>query len=272
MVGPKAKRSSALRVIERFKVSRQRACRIFELSRSTLEYRERKKRDEELRCRIQELCTMHRRFGRPRIHFLLQREGLVKNHKKTARLYRELNLQLKNRQGKKRPKVVRIPLRQPTKSNEVWSMDFVHDRFENGGRLKILTLVDDCSRVSPGLHLARSITGEDLVRFFESLPFLPRAIRCDNGPEFWSNAFLRWADSKGIRLEFIDPGKPNQNAFIESFNSKLRDEFLNETLFYELQQAREDLENFRIFYNEERPHSSLDYQTPKEFEEKQNQC
>lgn len=219
---------------------------------------------------MKELAAKYRRFGRPRIHHLLKKEGAVKNHKKTARLYRKLALQLKNRKGKKRVKVIRIPRPAPTKANEVWSIDFMHDRFEDGRKMKILTTVDNHSKKTPGLLADTSITGARLVRWFDALEVLPKRIRCDNGPEFWSKDFLEWAEKRGIEIEFIEPGKPNQNAFIESFNSRLRDECLNENLFFDMEHARRLLLQYEKFYNEERPHSSIGYKTPKEFEDEQN--
>lgn len=139
------------------------------------------------------------------------------------------------------------------------------DRTEDDRRLKILTVVDDLTRKSPGLLVDRSITSSDLIYFFESQPILPKRLRCDNGPEMSSKEFLAWAHGK-IEIEFIQPGKPNQNAFIESFNSRLRDEYLNEELFMDLQDAQKKIEKWRRYYNEERPHTSLNFKTPMEFE------
>ena len=143
------------------------------------------------------------------------------------------------------------------------------DRTEDNRRLKILTVVDDLAKTSPGLLADRSITASDLIQFFESLPVLPKRLRCDNGPEMSSRAFLDWAYKK-VEIEFIQPGKPNQNAFIESFNSRLREEFLNEELFMDLGDAKKKLERWRRYYNEERPHTSLKFKTPKEFEDEFN--
>jgi putative transposase len=269
MVGPCVKRTAAVRVIERFSVSRRRACRIFSLHRSTLDYEPFDRKEESVCDRMKELAAKHRRFGRPRIHHLLKREGYNQNHKKTARLYRKLELQLKNRKGKKRINVTRIPQAAATQSNEVWSIDFMFDRLEDVRKIKILTTVDDCSKKTPGLLVDFSITGARLVRWFEKQPVLPKKIRCDNGPEFWSKDFLEWAERNGIMIEFIEPGKPNQNAFIESFNSRFRDECLNENLFFDLEHARRLVLQFETFYNEERPHSSIGFKTPKEFEEEE---
>lgn len=139
------------------------------------------------------------------------------------------------------------------------------DRTEDDRRLKILTVVDDLTKRSPGLLVDRSITARDLIQFFESLPQLPKRLRCDNGPEMSSREFLAWAHEK-IEIEFIQPGKPNQNAYIESFNSRLREEHLNEELYHDLNEAKRKIEKWRRYYNEERPHTSLKFKTPMEFE------
>jgi putative transposase len=267
MVRPETKRSNALKVVERFSVSKRRACRIFSLHRSTFAYQPLRRDDETLCERMKEFALKYRRFGRPRIHDQLRKAGFKINHKKTARLYRKLALQLKHRKGKKRVNVIRLPRPKPTLPNEVWSIDFVHDRMENGRRLKILTTVDDFSKETPGLLVDTAISGDYLVRWFNTRKSLPKRIRCDNGPEFWSKAFLTWAEQKQIEVDFIDPGKPNQNAFIESFNARLRDECLNENLFFDPEHARRILSEYERFYNQERPHSSLGFKTPKAFGE-----
>ena len=269
MVGPEVKRDSAVRVVERFEISRRRACRILSLHRSTLEYKPKRQDDEEVKAKMKMFASKYRRFGRPRIHNELRKSGLKINHKKTARLYRKLALQLKYRKGKKRHNVIRIPRPRPTKPNEVWSIDFMFDRFENGRRMKILTVVDDFSKEIPDLLIDTSITGHHLVRFFDSMKTLPKRLKCDNGTEFWSKAFMNWAESRGIQIDFIEPGKPNQNAFIESLNSRIRDECLNENLFQSPEHARGIILGYKDFYNRERPHSSLSYRTPKEFGDEQ---
>ncbi len=267
MVRPESKRLNAMKVVEHFSVSKRRACRIFSLHRSTFAYKPLDRDDEKVCERMKELAVKYRKFGRPRIHHFLREAGFKINHKKTARLYRKLALQLKYRKGKKRVNVIRIPRPKPSRPNEVWSIDFVHDRLENGRKLKILTVVDDFSKETPGLLVDTSITGERLVRWFNELKNYPQRIRCDNGPEFWSKAFLFWAEQKKIEIEFIEPGKPNQNAFIESFNSRFRDECLNENLFFDPDHARRLVLEYETFYNHERPHSSIGFKTPKAFGE-----
>ena len=237
------------------------------LSLSTMFYKPKDRNDEPIKKRLEELVTKHRRFGRPRLHYFLKREGLVQNEKRTRRIYQAMGLQLgKRKRRRKYLAVVRAPRPKPTKPNEVWSFDFMFDRTEDTRRFKILTIVDDFTKMSPGLLVDRSITGKDLANFFQSLPTKPKRLRCDNGPEMQAANFLAWAHKK-IEIEYIEPGKPNQNAFIESFNSRLRAEHLNEELFHDLEDAKQKIEKWRRYYNEERPHTSLNFKTPKEFED-----
>jgi putative transposase len=218
--------------------------------------------------RLEELVTKHRRFGRPRLHYFLKREGLVQNEKRTARIYRAMGLQIgKRKRRRKTPALARVQREKPTTANEVWSFDFVSDWAETGRRLKILNIVDDCVKKCPGMLVDYSITARDMINFFESLPELPKRLRCDNGPEMSSKEFMDWAYRRGIEIEFIQPGKPTQNAFIESFNGKLREECLNEELFLDLNDAKRKIEKWRRYYNEQRPHTSLGMKTPKEFGE-----
>ena len=163
--------------------------------------------------------------------------------------------------------VARTKFDQATKPNEIWSFDFVSDRTESDRKLKSLTIVDDCSKKSPGMLTDYSITSVNVTNFFDSLSGLPKKLRCDNGPEMTSRHFLSWAHHKGIEIEYIEPGKPVQNAFIESFNSRFRDECLNEEIFLDLEDAKKKTEKWRVYYNEERPHTALEFKTPKEYEE-----
>lgn len=265
MVGPKAKRAAAVAVIEETKVSKARACRVLGLNRSTFTYRNRAKNDDALTKRMQELAGQHRRWGLISIHDVCKREGLVVNRKKSLRLYRSLKLQIRFRPRRRKANIVRVPIAKPTRLNEVWSMDFIHDRLENGRKLKVLNVVDDFSRRCVGQIIADSITGKRLVEFFDSLDCKPVALRCDNGPEFWSRAFQAWAQDK-VKIDFIQPGKPQQNAFVESFNGKFREQCLNENLFFSVDHARELIDEWREVYNNFRPHRSLKGKTPKEFE------
>lgn len=264
MVRPVAKRAAAKQLTQQFGISQRRASPVINLNRSTCSYRPHANDESMIRAQMKELATRHRRFGLPRLHYLLKREGLMVNHKKTERIYRDMKLPLKHRRRKKQGIVVRFP-RPPAKHpNKVWSMDFVHDALETGHRLRTLTIVDDFSKKSPGLLVDRSISGIRVTRFLDTLPVLPKRIRCDNGPEFTSRVFLEWANKKGIEIEFIAPGKPVQNCYIESFNSRFRDACLNEHVFLKLKDAQDKIKAWWL-YNQERPHTSLNFKSPNQF-------
>lgn len=236
------------------------------LNRSTMTYKPRPSKDEALEKRMKLLAAKHRRFGLPRLHFLLRREGHVISKHRTARVYKKLGLQIKNRRRLKQMAVIRVPHTKATTPNEIWFFDFVFDRFENNRSLKTLTIVDDCTKRSPGLLVETSISARTMINFFETLAKLPKKLRCDNGPEMSSREFMDWAYRNNIAIEYIQPGKPVQNAFIESFNSRFRDECLNEELFHDLVDAKKKIEKWRKYYNEERPHSSIGMKTPNAFE------
>jgi putative transposase len=208
---------------------------------------------------------VRRRFGWRRLHVLLSREGVQLNHKKLRRLYVEERLQVRRRIGRKRAAPIRVPLLAAQGPNQRWSMDFVHDTLVDGRRFRILSVVDDHTRESLCLVADTSLPGGRVIRELEAVVArrgLPAQCVSDNGPEFTGLAMLRWAQSLRIDWHYIDPGKPQQNAFVESFNGRLRDEFLNETLFSSLGQARAELEAWRRDYNTERPHSALGNLTP----------
>ena len=274
MVGPKSKREAATYLRLDFEVSVRRSCRVLGFNLSTQFYKSKRSElaDEAIKKRLSELAGKHRKFGRPRLHYFLKREGLVVNEKRTRRVYNMMGLQLgKRKRRRKYLAVVRVPKLKPTTPNEVWSFDFMFDRSESGRKIKILTIVDDLTKRSPGLLVGYSITAHDMIIFFNSFPKLPKCLRCDNGPEMSSKEFMDWAYTRGVEIEFIEPGKPNQNAFIESFNSRLREEHLNEEIFLDLEDAEKKIERWRKFYNEERPHTSLKFKTPKEFEDELQQ-
>ena len=254
-------------MVSKYKASVRHLAIVLGLNRSTMNYKPRPSGDDLLEARMKVLSTKHRRFGLPRLHFLLKREGLVVSKHRTERIYNKLGLQIKNRRRIKQMAVTRVPHNKATTPNEIWSFDFVSDRFESNRRLKVLTIVDDCTKRTPGLHAAYSITSSDMITFFETLPSLPKKLRCDNGPEMSSREFMDWAYKNNIAIEYIQPGKPIQNAFIESFNSRFRDECLNEELFHDLEDAKKKIEKWRRYYNEERPHSSIGMKTPNAFEE-----
>ncbi len=245
------------------------ACRLVGLARSVGRYQT-KKCDEALSAKIVELAEARRRFGYRRIHVLLRKEGHKVNHKRVYRLYKLANLSLKKRRrGRKKALGTRCPIQRLLGINQSWSMDFVFDRLSDGRRIRILTIEDEYSRRSLGTIVDTSIGGARVIRELEKLVNergLPKQIISDNGTEFTSNAVLKWTEEKGVQWQYITPGKPNENAFIESFNGRLRDECLNEHQFSSLAEAKWLINSWRRDYNENRPHSSLGNLTPNEFE------
>jgi putative transposase len=218
---------------------------------------------------MRELAAKKRRWGSPQLHRVLRREQLVINHKRTERIYREEGLALRRRRRRKR-RAEHERLKGPVaeRSNQCWSMDFVHDSCWNGRRFRMLTIVDNYSRECPAIEVDTSLGGKRVVAVLERLAQtrgLPEMIIMDNGPEFTSRVMDDWAYSRGVRLHFIDPGKPSQNAYAESFNGRLRDECLNEQWFSRLSEARQVIESWRQEYNTFRPHSALKGLTPVEF-------
>jgi putative transposase len=201
---------------------------------------------------------------------MLRREGIVINHKKTERIYREEGLSLRKRKRKKVAAQERVVIPDPVGPNERWSVDFVTDSIVTGRRFRALVIVDDYSRECLAIEVDTSLGGRRVVQVLERLTDfreLPKVITMDNGPEFTSKAMDEWAYSHGVKLNFIRPGKPVENAYAESFIGRLRDECLNENWFITLKNAREIIESWRIDYNEGRPHTSLGGLTPKEFME-----
>ncbi|MDX2253475.1 MAG: IS3 family transposase [Nitrospira sp.] len=269
LVAPKAKRAVAQWSTERFGLSERRVCRLLELDRNTLRYRSRRQDDAVLRTRIREIAEAKRRYGCPRIYVRLRREGWVVNHKKVERLYyRDEGLSLRRRRRKKAAAVPRVALPKPTQPGRCYAMDFVHDRLVTGRRFKCLTMTDPYSKEVPVIEVDVSIGGARVCRILDRLfatRSLPETLILDNGPEFAGTALDAWAAQHGVQLHFIQPGKPVQNAFIESFNGKFRDECLNEHWFLTLQEAQLVIEAWRREYNEERTHSSLGDVTPQEF-------
>ena len=230
-----------------------------------MRYRSHRPDDGELRERMKALAHERRRFGYRRLHVLLRREGFVVNHKRLFRLYREERLMVRRRGGRKRALGTRAPMAVPHAPNDRWSLDFVSDQFIDGRRFRILAVVDDCTRECLALVADTSISGMRVARELDRLIAergKPRTIVSDNGTELTSNAILHWADDSKVDWHYIAPGKPMQNAFVESFNGRLRDELLNETLFRSLAHARAVLEAWRADYNTDRPHSRLGWMSP----------
>jgi putative transposase len=224
--------------------------------------------DTNLRDRMKAIAHERRRFGYRRIHIMLKREGAVVNHKRLFRLYREEKLSVRKRGGRKRALGTRAPMLVPLMPNQRWSLDFVSDQFTDCRRFRVLTVIDDCTRECIALVADTSLSGRRVARELHKIIAQrgsPKMIVSDNGTEFTSNAILNWADEAKVDWHYIAPGKPMQNGFIESFNGKLRDEKLNDTLFTTLHQARVELATWRNDYNHHRPHSGLGWLTPSEF-------
>jgi putative transposase len=254
-------------VIERHGLSQRHACRLVGLDRSTLRYQRKRTDDTAVRQRLRDLAAERRRFGYRRLGWMLAREGHAMNHKKLYRLYREEQLMVRRRRGRKRALGTRAPMTMPDAINQRWSLDFVADALSDGRRFRILCIVDDFSRECLATVVDTSLGGVRVVRELERLATeraLPQIVVSDNGTELTSGAVLRWATGR-LRWHYIEPGKPVQNAFVESFNSKLRDECLNEHVFLTLAEARKTIEAWRLDYNHCRPHSSLGALTPTEF-------
>lgn len=251
-------------------MSERRACKVLGCCRATVRYRSARDGDAALRERMKALAHERRRFGYRRLHVLLRREGHVVNHKRLFRLYREERLAVRRRRGRKRAIGTRAPMLLPSTPNERWSLDFVSDQLADGRRFRILVVVDDCTRECLALVPDTSISGKRVGRELDRLVTergRPTTIVSDNGTELTSNAILRWAEENRVSWHYIAPGKPTQNAFVESLNGRLRDELLNETLFRSLPHARAVLAAWRTDYNEVRPHSRLGWQTPAGYAE-----
>ena len=256
-------------MIEQFQLSERRACRLVGLSRDS--FRNPPMASEQtqaLRCRVVDIAHQRRRFGYRRVHDLLRRDFPGVNHKRVYRLYREANLAVRKRKKSKRPLNERVPLQLAKAVNEVWSMDFVSDSLSNGRRLKYLTVADDFSHECVDIAVDFGISGEYVTRLLDRAAVFrgyPDMVRTDNGPEFTSRVFMAWAQTHGIRHILIQPGRPMQNGYIESFNGKFRDEHLNESWFETLQQARNAVSIWKQDYNQVRPHSSVGRIPPAEF-------
>ena len=243
-----------------YEVSQRRACSVLAVDRSGVRYRSSRPDDGAIRTRLRELASIRRRFGYRRLHVLLRLEGTQMNHKKLRRLYREERLQVRRRGGRKRALGTRAPMTMPQAPNQRWSLDFLSDSFTDGRRFRILAVVDDFTRECLCLVADTSISGArvarelDLVIAERGKPF---TCVSDNGTELTSMAILRWSQEREIEWHYTAPGKPTQNAFIESFNGRLRDELLNEVLFTSLDSTRQALRAWKDDYNTVRPHSAI---------------
>ena len=246
-------------------VSERRACRVIGFSRSAAWRKLKGRNDQELRSRLKVLAERYPRYGYPTLHDMLRTQGHVINPKRTYRIYREEGLQVRTKRRKKltRP---RIPMVVPDSVNQRWSIDFVSDQLANGRRFRVLNIVDDFSRECVAQITDFSISGQRVAREFDRLNRpLPKTIVCDNGPEFTSKAMFFWAKRTGVKLHFIQPGKPTQNAFVESFNGKFREYCLDLNWFVGIEDARSTIEHWREHYNHVRPHRSLGKKPPAVF-------
>lgn len=265
---PAAQRRALTWVQSAFEMSQRQACRALGVARSTAQYCSRKKGEPKL---VEDMCRLAQerpRFGYRRIHVLLRRLGHLVNHKRILRLYREQGLAVRRKSRRKLVAQARAPLAKLARPNQGWTMDFTLDALWNGERFRTLNLLDAYSRECPLIVVERSLPGPRIVRELDRVVAergAPEWIRVDNGPEFISRALDAWAHEKGVQLVFIRPGKPIDNADVESFNGKFRDECLNQNWFISMQDARNKIEAWRIDYNTVRPHSSLKNLTPEQF-------
>ena len=267
-MSPQARRAAVKVLMTERSFGVTRACGLVGISRSLYGYRSCRPDSAPLRARIEEIAAVKRRYGYRRVYLRLRREGWQVNRKRVYRLYRDAGLAVRRRKRKRIGVFERKPLPKPTHANVSWSMDFVADGLIGGRRLRCLTVVDDCTRECLAIEVDTSITGLRVQAVLERLADtrgLPMSITVDNDPEFDGQVLDKWAYRRAVQLSFIRPGKPNENAYIESFNGKFRDECLNEHWFLSLAHARSVIEDWRIEYNTERPHSSLGNRTPAEF-------
>ncbi|MFT3976579.1 MAG: IS3 family transposase [Sphingomonas bacterium] len=265
LVRPAVQRKAVEHVRGLFGLSERRACAILAVDRTSMRYAHRRSDDGDLRSRLREIAAERRRFGYRRLGIMLAREGLVMNHKKLLRLYREENLRVRRRRGRKRAMGTRAPMALPQGPNQRWSLDFVSDTLICSRRIRILAVVDDFTRECLALVVDTSLSGARVARELDAIIAVrgkPLMIVSDNGTELTSLAILKWTQDRRIEWHYIAPGKPQQNGYVESFNGRLRDECLNETLFASLSHARSVLSAWRDDYNHVRPHSGIGGLTP----------
>ena len=267
-VSPARKREWVSSLVREMGLSERRACRIVELDRASCRYQPKKPSDEEVRSRMRELAIQWKRYGYRRLHLLLQREGVLINHKKVYRIYVSEGLQVRKRRRKKLTMQRGKPNPASAAPNFRLSMDLVSDSTAVGQKFRILTVIDEWTRESLACEVDTSLTGVRIIRVLNRIALergFPREVLTDNGPEFAGNAVSEWCYLHGINHHFIQPGKPSQNGYSESFNGRLRDECLNEHWFQSVWEARQIIETWRWQYNHLRPHSSLQNKTPHEF-------
>jgi putative transposase len=273
MVGPQAEREAVRAFREATQCSERRACGRMEIVRAMVRYQARSSRfaaaNEKLRMRLRQLAEQRRRWGYRRLHILLEREGWKVNIKRVYRIYVEEKLVVRRRRRRRRICAqARVLLSPPSRPNETWTMDFLHDALAGGRKFRTLSIEDAYTREMPVIEVDTSLPALRVVRVLEKLRLergLPERIVIDHGTEFTSKALDQWAYQNKVTLHFITPGRPMENGYIESFHGRFREECLNEHWFLTLDDARETIENWRIDYNRVRPHSSLGYLTPEEF-------
>lgn len=262
------KRAWAENAMKNQNLSQRRAFKLINLHRSVGRYKSKRQQDEVLEQKIKVIALDRPRFGYRRIHILLRKQGDKVNHKKLFRLYKEMGLKVRKRGSRKRALGIRIAERKASKINEIWSLDFMADRLADGRKIRLLNIVDEFTRESLRIVVDTSLSGLRVARELEHIiqeNGKPSQIISDNGTEFTSKAILKWSQEQSIEWRYIDPGKPMQNGTVESFNGKVRDEFLNQHWFITLNEARDLAEKWRQDYNQNRPHSSLNGFTPNEF-------
>lgn len=260
----------AIWLVDNYQVPRRRACRCVGLAHSMYYYKPRQRDEVLLRMRIREIAQVRVRYGFNRIYTLLKREGFTDNHKRVYRIYRSEGLNLRTKRPRRnRSGAHRLERLDTLSINKVWSMDFVQDALFNGERFRVLTVVDNCSKICHGLLVGKSLRGGDVVNELSKICMVeglyPERIQCDNGSEFISKEVDLWAYENHVTLDFSRPGKPTDNPYVESFNGKFRDECLSVNWFLSMEDAHEKIEEYRWEYNHYRPHSSLNDLTPKEF-------
>ena len=268
MVGPAAKRDAVAHLRAVMGLSERRACRIVNVDRTTVRYAAKRPADAELRTKLRDFANVRRRFGYRRLFVLLRQEGETSGRNRIYRLYREEGLTVRKRRARRRAVGARAPIMVEARPNARWSLDFVHDQFACGRRFRILNIVDDVTRECLAAIPDTSLSGRRVARELSALVARrgrPGVIVSDNGTEFTSNAVLAWAGEASVDWRYIAPGKPMQNGFCESFNGRMRDELLNETLFFGLGHAREKIAAWADDYNNRRPHSALGYVTPADY-------
>jgi putative transposase len=268
MVGPAAKREAVAHLQAAMGLSERRACSIVSADRKMIRYRSRRPPETQLRRRLRELANERRRFGYRRLFILLRREGEPSGINRIYRLYREEGLAVRKRRSRRRAVGTRVPMLVEARPNARWSVDFVHDQFACGRRFRVLNIVDEVTRECLAAIADTSISGRRVARELTELVSRrgkPGMIVSDHGTEFTSNAILAWSKDHRMEWHYIEPGKPTQNGYVESFNGRMRDELLNESLFFGLDHARTAILEWAEDYNTTRPHSSLGYQTPATF-------